>query len=65
MLSLPQTVVKELYKLLDPGTKPFVPKKGKSNVIMFVGLQGSGVSRREMRQKMPACIRMTLLRTIF
>lgn len=36
------TVVKELYSLLDPGTKPFVPKKGKTNVIMFVGLQGSG-----------------------
>jgi len=36
------TVIKELYKLLDPGTKPYQPKKGKSNVIMFVGLQGSG-----------------------
>jgi signal recognition particle subunit SRP54 len=36
------TVIKELYKLLDPGVAPYVPKKGKCNVIMFVGLQGSG-----------------------
>jgi len=36
------TVIKELYKLLDPGVQPYVPKKGKCNVIMFVGLQGSG-----------------------
>lgn len=36
------TVVKELVALLDPGKQPFEPKKGRSNVIMFVGLQGSG-----------------------
>lgn len=36
------TVIKELYKLLDSGKEPYVPKKGKCNVIMFVGLQGSG-----------------------
>ncbi len=36
------TVIKEMYKLLDPGVAPYVPKKGKCNVIMFVGLQGSG-----------------------
>eukprot|EP01091_Cochliopodium_minus_P013692 TRINITY_DN4465_c1_g1_i1.p1 TRINITY_DN4465_c1_g1~~TRINITY_DN4465_c1_g1_i1.p1 ORF type:complete len:486 (+),score=172.71 TRINITY_DN4465_c1_g1_i1:52-1509(+) len=35
-------VFNELVKLLDPGVKPFTPKKGKSNVIMFVGLQGAG-----------------------
>ncbi|XP_065161249.1 signal recognition particle subunit SRP54 [Atheta coriaria] len=35
-------VFKELVKLVDPGVKPFQPIKGKSNVIMFVGLQGSG-----------------------
>jgi len=35
-------VIKEMYKLLDPGTAPYQPKKGKCNVIMFVGLQGSG-----------------------
>ena len=26
--------------MLDPGKPAFVPKKGKPNVIMFVGLQG-------------------------
>lgn len=29
-------------KLIDPGVKAWQPKKGKSNIIMFVGLQGSG-----------------------
>lgn len=29
-------------KLVDPGVKPYQPTKGKPNVIMFVGLQGSG-----------------------
>lgn len=32
----------ELVKLVDPHAEAFKPKKGKSNVIMFVGLQGSG-----------------------
>ncbi|KAL3874698.1 hypothetical protein ACJMK2_037673 [Sinanodonta woodiana] len=35
-------VFKELVKLIDPGVKAWQPTKGKSNVIMFVGLQGSG-----------------------
>uniref|UniRef100_A0A0N5ABH7 Signal recognition particle 54 kDa protein n=1 Tax=Syphacia muris TaxID=451379 RepID=A0A0N5ABH7_9BILA len=35
-------VFTELMKLVDPGVKPFQPVKGKSNVFMFVGLQGSG-----------------------
>ena len=35
-------VVKELTKMLECERKPYIPKKGKSNVIMFVGLQGSG-----------------------
>ncbi|XP_044258373.1 signal recognition particle 54 kDa protein [Tribolium madens] len=35
-------VFKELVKLVDPGVKPYQPVKGKHNVIMFVGLQGSG-----------------------
>ncbi|KAG1682321.1 Signal recognition particle protein [Nymphon striatum] len=35
-------VFKELVKLVDPGVKAYQPSKGKSNVIMFVGLQGSG-----------------------
>jgi signal recognition particle GTPase len=37
-----QTVFDELIALLDPKTKPFQPKKGHPNVIMFVGLQGAG-----------------------
>lgn len=32
----------ELVKLVDPHAEPFKPKKAKPNVIMFVGLQGSG-----------------------
>eukprot|EP00742_Colponemidia_sp_Colp-10_P003535 GILJ01003766.1.p1 GENE.GILJ01003766.1~~GILJ01003766.1.p1 ORF type:complete len:511 (+),score=89.55 GILJ01003766.1:40-1533(+) len=35
-------VLEELCRMLDPGKKPYVMKKGKPNVIMFVGLQGSG-----------------------
>lgn len=37
-----KTVVEGLTHLLESERKPFVPKKGKSNIIMFVGLQGSG-----------------------
>jgi len=37
-----QAVFKELVKLVDPGVKAYTPVKGKPNVIMFVGLQGSG-----------------------
>jgi len=37
-----QTVFQELVKMLDPGIKPFQPKKGRSNVVMYVGLQGAG-----------------------
>lgn len=35
-------VVKELTSLLEVEKKPFEPKRGKVNIIMFVGLQGSG-----------------------
>jgi len=35
-------VFQELCKLVDPGVKAFQPSKGRNNVIMFVGLQGSG-----------------------
>ncbi|CAH0381306.1 unnamed protein product [Bemisia tabaci] len=35
-------VFQELVKLVDPGVKAFQPKKDKVNIIMFVGLQGSG-----------------------
>ncbi|KAI9675843.1 MAG: Signal recognition particle [Trizodia sp. TS-e1964] len=37
-----KTVFDRLVKLVDPHAEPFKPKKGKSNVIMFVGLQGAG-----------------------
>lgn len=35
-------IVNELCALVDPGVEPYKPTKGKANVIMFVGLQGSG-----------------------
>lgn len=37
-----KTVFDELCKLVDCETIPYRPKKKKCNVIMFVGLQGSG-----------------------
>lgn len=37
-----RAVAEELTKMLDIERKPFNPVKGKSNVVMFVGLQGSG-----------------------
>jgi signal recognition particle subunit SRP54 len=37
-----KAVVEELVKILDPGKEPYKLKKGKCNVIMFVGLQGAG-----------------------
>jgi len=36
------TVASELTALLSADKPAFVPKKGRPNVIMFVGLQGSG-----------------------
>ncbi|EDV19625.1 signal recognition particle 54, partial [Trichoplax adhaerens] len=39
---LQRAVFNELCKLVDPGVKAWQPTKGKNNVIMFVGLQGSG-----------------------
>ncbi|KAI0983621.1 hypothetical protein GJ496_002791 [Pomphorhynchus laevis] len=36
------SVFTELVKLIDPGVEPWKPVKGKPNIIMFVGLQGSG-----------------------
>ncbi|KAJ1674675.1 Signal recognition particle, partial [Spiromyces aspiralis] len=35
-------VFEELCRLVDPGVEAWKPTKGKSNVIMFVGLQGNG-----------------------
>jgi signal recognition particle subunit SRP54 len=37
-----KAVFDELVKLVDPHAEPFKPRKNKPNVIMFVGLQGSG-----------------------
>jgi signal recognition particle subunit SRP54 len=37
-----KAVVDELTSLLSPESKPYALKKGKPNVILFVGLQGSG-----------------------
>ena len=37
-----QAVFDQLVQLVDPHAEPYKPKKGKSNVIMFVGLQGAG-----------------------
>eukprot|EP00116_Pleurobrachia_bachei_P007178 sb/3467440/ len=36
-----RAVFTELCKLVDPGVKPWQPVKGRQNIIMFVGLQGS------------------------
>lgn len=37
-----QAVYRELVRLLTPSREPLRPKKGKTSVFMFVGLQGSG-----------------------
>lgn len=37
-----KAVFDELVTLVDPHAEPFKPRKGKPNVIMFVGLQGAG-----------------------
>jgi signal recognition particle subunit SRP54 len=37
-----QAVMSELTNMINPDAEPYVMKKGKPNVIMFVGLQGSG-----------------------
>ena len=37
-----QTVVDELTNMLSSDNKPFEFQRGKSNVVMFVGLQGAG-----------------------
>lgn len=39
---LQQAVFNAIRRILDPGVKPFVPRKNATNVVMFVGLQGSG-----------------------
>ncbi|AES68174.2 putative signal-recognition-particle GTPase [Medicago truncatula] len=37
-----QAVFDELCRMLNPGKPSFVPKREKTSVVMFVGLQGSG-----------------------
>ncbi|CAG8449448.1 10502_t:CDS:10 [Diversispora eburnea] len=37
-----KAVLDELCRLVEPGVETFKPKKGAKNIIMFVGLQGSG-----------------------
>jgi len=37
-----KAVVDELVQLLEPSRKPYAMKRGKPNVILFVGLQGAG-----------------------
>ena len=37
-----QAVFQELVQLVDPGVESYLPVKGRPNVIMMVGLQGSG-----------------------
>lgn len=37
-----RAVMEELVRMLQPAREPFKPKKGKANVVMFVGLQGAG-----------------------
>ncbi|KAG7343951.1 signal recognition particle SRP54 [Nitzschia inconspicua] len=37
-----KAVVEELVRLLQPQRKAYVPKRGKPNVVLFVGLQGAG-----------------------
>lgn len=34
--------MEELFRLVDPGVTPFKPAKGRTNIFMMVGLQGSG-----------------------
>jgi signal recognition particle subunit SRP54 len=37
-----KAVVEELVQLLEPSRKPYNMKRGKPNIILFVGLQGAG-----------------------
>lgn len=52
-----KAVVDELTGMLDPKTAPYKMKKGRSNVVMFVGLQASAFVRgkRAWRRKKLCC----------
>lgn len=49
--SIQKAVVDELTGMLDPKSAPYKMKKGKSNVVMFVGLQVRSFVRREEEGK--------------
>ena len=51
-----RAVFKELVRLIDPGVKPWQPAKGKSNVIMFVGLQGAGKTTTCTKVRILKCL---------
>jgi len=40
--TIKKIVFDELVKMLDPGVLPWKPQRGKTSIIMLVGLQGSG-----------------------
>lgn len=46
----------QFLQLVDPSVKAWQPSKGKSNVIMFVGLQGSG--------KTTTCTKVNIFRSL-
>lgn len=39
---LERIALSELSRMLEPDTPPYEMKKGQQNIVMFVGLQGSG-----------------------
>ncbi|XP_020196939.3 signal recognition particle subunit SRP54 2 [Aegilops tauschii subsp. strangulata] len=55
-----QAVFTELCNMLDPGKPVFTPKKGKPNVVMFVGLQGQSDSPTNL-----ACLLCLLFYTYY
>ncbi|CAE6414474.1 unnamed protein product [Rhizoctonia solani] len=48
-----KAVFDELVRLVDPGVEPYKPTKGKSNVIMAVGLQGNGKTTTCTKARLP------------
>ena len=37
-----KSVYDSMHNMLDAGTKPYQPRKGKVSIIMFIGMQGAG-----------------------
>ncbi len=57
------TVFEELVSMVNPGKKPYVMKRKKPNVVMFIGLQGNGKTTtvakyalHYQRQKFKTCM---------